>query len=267
MAQNYSEQNGRLEGDTSRAVDRALTILDVLSRSDVPLGTRELSRSLGFPLTATHRLLATLQHHGFVRQDSSSDKHTLGSKILELSTRFLESFDFRRMALPVMRDIREKCDETVSLFVMDGDSRVCVESLESRQSVRRVIPIGARLPLHVGATGKLFLAYLPTDQQDGVLQLSQEHFTGHIVTDVSLLRHELETIRQQGWASSAGERVDSTGSVSAPIWGSAPESIIAALTISTPIGRFTRERQDLLVALVREGAETISEMLGAGGGI
>ncbi len=260
-------QNGRLEGDTSRAVDRALTILDVLSRSDLPLGTRELSRSLGFPLTATHRLLATLQHHDFVRQDPSSDKYTLGPKILEMSTRFLESFDVRRLALPIMRDIREKCDETVSLFIPDGDSRVCVETLESRQSVRRVMPVGIRLPLHVGATGKLFLAYLPTDQRDGMLQLSLERFAEHPITDASRLRHELETIRQQGWASSAGERRDSTGAVSAPVWGSAPQRIVAGLTISTPISRFTRERQDVLVALVREGAKAISEMRGGSGGI
>jgi DNA-binding IclR family transcriptional regulator len=253
----------KIECDTSRAVDRALTLLDTLSCSDSPLGTRELARSLSYPLTATHRLLASLEAHGFVQKDQETEKYSPGTKILQLGSRLLEKLDFRRVAIPIMRDMRDRCNETVDLFIADGLERVCVESVQSRQSVRWVAAVGTRLPIHAGAAGKVLLAYLPPERLDAVLSKNLEKVTASTITDSVLLRHELEMVRLNGWACSVGEGVTGNACVAAPIWGGMPPRMLAAMSISAPDTRFTQDQEQFFVELVRGAAAKVSAMLGA----
>lgn len=226
------------------------------------MGTTELARSLGFPLSGTHRLLATLKLRGFVTQDPASRKFTLGLKILELGTRLVDKLDIRKVALPVMLEMRDRCDETIGLHVVDGLERVCIERLESQQGVRRVISVGSRLSLHAGASSKLLLAYLPRNQQDAVLGRALERYSEHTISDPDELRASLEEIRRQGYACSAGEHVADAGTVAAPIWGHGGREVLAALSILVPLMRFAPERRSELLSMVVEGADRISSILG-----
>ncbi len=254
----------KAEGEgASRAVDRVLSLLDLLSRADAPLGTREMARSLGFPLSATHRVLAALERHQYVRQEEGSGKYTLGTRILELSSRLLDKLDVRQAALPVMRQIRDSCDETVSLYVVEGLERVCIERLESRQRVRSVIGVGSRLPLHVGASSKVLLAYLPPEQRESVLQGCLERYTEHTIADPEELRRHLEQVRSQGYARSVSEHIPDAATLAAPIWGHGERGVVAAMAIPVPLMRFTRERERLLLNLLLEGTARISRTLGA----
>ncbi|MGE5618286.1 MAG: IclR family transcriptional regulator [Sphingomonadaceae bacterium] len=251
--------------DTSRALDRALSLLELVSRSDSPIGTRELARSLEYPLTATHRILTTLEAHGFVRKDAQSEGYVLGTKILELGARFLERLDFRRVAYPVMCDVRDRCDETVDLFVADGAERVCVESVQSRQGVRSVVSIGTRIPIYAGAAGKVLLAHLPAEQLETVLASGLQEITHNTIADPIALRRELDLVKAQGWARSVGEAVAGNACVAAPIWGGMPPRLLAALSVAVPVTRFTPDREQSLVESVREAASRISSLLGAAG--
>ncbi len=252
-----------VEYDTSKAVDRALTLLETLSCSSSPVGTRELARALDYPPTATHRLLATLELHGFVRKDPESEKYSLGTRILDLSSRLLESLDFRRVAIPIMREVRDRCNETVMLFVAEGSDRVCVESIESTHNLRSVGRIGSRRPIHVGSPGKVLLAYYSEDQLEAVLSRGLERITESTLADPDLLRQELARIRSRGWARSVGEGSLGNASVAAPIWGGMPPEVVASMSIQIPGVRFTPDREQPLIDLVREAAARISTMLGA----
>lgn len=261
MATSSGSTEDASEG-ASRAVGRTLALLDFLSRADAPMGTREIARSLGLPLSATHRLLEALERHGFARRDPASRKFALSTRILELGMRLLDKLDVRQVALPVMREVRDRSEETVTLYMVEGTERVCVERLESQQAVRWVIRVGSRMPLHMGAPGKVLLAHLPPDQQHAVLRGTLHRFTEHTIVNPEELRLQLQEIRSQGYARSTGEHIPDSRTVAAPIWGYGDRGVVAALAISAPLMRFTSERQQLLISLVVEGAARISGMLG-----
>ena len=51
-----------------KAFTKGLRLLEVLARSDKPRGITDLAKELEFTKSNVHRLLATLQAQGFVRQ-------------------------------------------------------------------------------------------------------------------------------------------------------------------------------------------------------
>ncbi len=252
-----------MEYDISRAVDRALTLLETMSCSDSPIGIRELARSLGYPSSATQRLLATLQLHGYVQKDPASEKYSLGTKVLSLSSRLLERLDFRRVAIPIMRGVRDRCGEIVILFIADGAERVCIESVQSNHHLRWVATVGTRLPIHAGAAGKVLLAYYAPDQLEAVLSNGLDRITEFTITDPNLMQQELKTIRSQGWARAIGEGFLDHASVAVPIWGGVPPRVVAAMSVHVAAAHFTPEREQHLIALMQEAGSKVSTMLGA----
>lgn len=246
----------------SRAIERAFAILEFLGTQPEPVGVREIAGSLEMPPAAAQRVLVTLARLGMINRDPITRRYELGHKVLQLAQRFLEHMGLPRIAESLLREIRDRCDETVSLFITNGRERVCVASEESTREIRRVLHVGTSLPLWAGASGKLLLAHLVEDEGTNVLEhLTIRPFTKDTVTDRETLRKELERVREKGYATSFGERVPEAASVAAPV-RDGEGTVVAAFTISAPSARWTEARGPLLIDLALEGAARLSERLG-----
>lgn len=76
--------NGRASaprGSGVQSFERALDILELLSQSDAELGP-----CVDLASATAHRLLATLTHRGYVRENRETHKYALGLKALTLAT-------------------------------------------------------------------------------------------------------------------------------------------------------------------------------------
>jgi DNA-binding IclR family transcriptional regulator len=258
----------------SRAVDRTLAILEFLSEQQEPVGVRETATRLQMPAAAAQRVLANLHRQGYVQRNvgagagkSASRKYVMTTKIIQLAERVLERMEVPQIAGAILRELRNRCDETVSLFIVDGTERVCVATEHSTQGIRRVLPVGTSLPLWAGAAGKLLLAYLPEDVQNALMErFNIQPITANTVTDRETLRRELKQIRERGWATSFGERVSEAASVAAPVFD-ARGVIVASVAISAPRARWTESRESTLIELAIEGAKRLSAQLGYTGGV
>jgi len=248
----------------SQSVSNALTILEYLSDQKGGVPIRRLSEQLGIARSTLHRLLLALESKGFVCKDPQSGNYKLGTKILLLVSKFQEKMDIREEALPIMREARDQCNETITLLVIEGAERVCIESLEGLQPLRGVISVGERLPLHCGASGKVLLSSLTEREIDWIIaQRGLQRFTGKTITDPVKMKKELKMIRRQQYAVSHGERYPGVSSLSTPI-RDATGKVIAAFTISGPNIRFNKTRLPELLGLARKSAKTISRKLGFG---
>ncbi len=163
-----------------------------------------------------------------------------------------------------MEALLARTRETISLYVPAGDRAVCIERLESPLEVRRVISIGDQVPLHVGSTGKVLLAYMTEPAQVEYLsQLGHEGLGSLPPMEWSTLLTQLALIREQGVTASHEERVPQVSSASAPIF-EASGQLSAVLTVSGPAARFDEERMERYKELVKEAATRISEQIGHG---
>lgn len=243
------------EKGTVRAVERALDILLCFSGMETELGLSEISKRLGLHKSTVHRLLASLESKGFIRRHPSTEKYRLGWSVLELVSNLYQSDDVSSLVLPVMTRLRDLLGETISLYILSGHERIRIQAVESNQPVRRVANIGKRLPLFVGASGKVLLAF-----SDLPIQELFDDPTFPSDLDRTEFLRALQQTREQGYAVSIEEREPGAAAVAAPVFSRGGE-ILAALSVSGPSDRFTAESVERMADAVRKSASAVSKML------
>jgi DNA-binding IclR family transcriptional regulator len=103
-----------------------------------------------------------------------------------------------------------------------------------------------------GSAAQVLLAWEPQDVVDAVA--GRARFSRAVLT----------TVRRRGWAASVAERESGVASVSAPVF--APDGrVVAAVSVSGPIDRLTRQPGRLHAAQVVAAARALSHALGARG--
>jgi len=248
--------------DKVQMLDRTVAILDSFSLDQPVQGVRDVARKTGLSSSTVGRIMAYLKDLGILNQDPDTLAYMMGSKPLAWAGIYTVSNDVRSLALPVMVRLHDKTRETISLYVLEGDERVCVERLESPETVRIVARVGRRIPLYAGSAGKIFLAYLPEARREEILKkVKLVPMTEKTITSQEELRTNLQKIQKLGYAISRGEWILEAAGVAGPVFDQRGQ-ITAALTISGPAQRFTSEKMLEMAHLVKEGAAEISTELG-----
>jgi DNA-binding IclR family transcriptional regulator len=202
-------------------LDKAVDVIDCLVTG--PKTLAELVASTGLPRATAHRLATALEHHDLVRRDSDG-RFALGFRLATLGRAALDSTPLAELSRPALAWLRDTTEESVQLYVRDGDHRVCIESFESPHGLRTIVAVGASLLLDAGSAGKVL-------RGDGV--------------------------PARGWIESVEEREAGVASVSAPI-RDRHGNVIAAIGISGPIERTTRRPGQRYGANVRRAAEMVA---------
>jgi IclR family KDG regulon transcriptional repressor len=243
------------EKKTVRAVERALDVLSCfIEKSE--WGLSEIAVRIGLHKSTVHRLLATLDDRGFVVRDGGTEKYRLGLRILELSSNLSRSDDPSVVLLPDMEKLRDELGETVSLYVRDKNERVRIQAVQSTQAIRRVAAVGARLPLSVGASSKVLLAFAEAAIRSAALadpgwpaSLDRSHY-----------HRQLEEIESAGYATSFEEREPGAAAVSAPIFNRSGK-LVAALAVSGPSNRLTPEAMLQHAPAIMDAAKRMGTLL------
>ncbi|MEB0138301.1 MULTISPECIES: IclR family transcriptional regulator [unclassified Undibacterium] len=224
------------------------------------LGVSEIARRSGNSKARTFRLLSTLEESGMVQRDAGVT-YRLGFKTLYLGAIAKEQIDIARLAQPVLSTIIEKCDENVHIRIRDGVESLMVAQETSKQRVRIHEELGTRRPLHVGASGKLLLAFAPANIQEAVLSERLEKFTNNTLVTRSALEAELAKINKLAYSISFSERAADVVAFAAPVRDSSGE-VVAALGIAVPYSRFNENKLDFFIDCAKTGAEEFSKLMG-----
>ncbi|MDP9005513.1 MAG: IclR family transcriptional regulator [Actinomycetota bacterium] len=207
-------------------LDKAVAVLAALEDGPTSLG--ELVAATGLARPTAHRLAVALEAHGLVRRDDDG-RFALGLRLVALGRAASEGLALVEVAHPALAALREETGESVQLYVRDGDTRVCVASLESPHGLRTIVRVGAALPLDRGSAGRALLGR-----------------PGDLV---------------QGWVESVGEREAGVASVSAPVVDH-DGRVRAAVGVSGPIERTTRSPGRRYGPAVVRAARAVEEAAG-----
>lgn len=240
---------------TVRAVERALDILLCFTNAR-ELSLTEIAGQVNLHKSTVHRLLASLEGKGFLMRDPETEKYRLGFRLWELSVHLSSSDDLGVLMLPEMERLRDLIGETVSLYVRDGLERVRIEAVQSNHAIRRVAPVGARMPLFVGASSKVLTAYADEAVQAQVLQ-EAERSMGF---DRQSYMQQLHDTRTLGFATSVEEREPGAAAIAAPVLGRGGK-LVAAIAVSGPSNRLTQTVMLEHAPILVESARRMSMML------
>jgi DNA-binding IclR family transcriptional regulator len=243
------------------ALQRGLRLLHLFSESPRGLTAKQVAALSRLPVSTVHRFLANLVTAGFLNRDGEGTHH-LGIACFSIGQAAVGQLDIRRLSLPYLRELNQQTRETIHLTVRHGLSAVYVEKLDSPEPVRIHSRIGAAVPLHCTAVGKVMLAYMSPEEQDRTIsQIDLKRQTPNSVGNVQELKTELYRVRKNGYACDLEEHELHIRCVAAPIWdhtGSVQSSVsITAPTLRMPV---TRLRQ--LAPLIQAAGLNISTELG-----
>ena len=247
-----------------KTIDKAIDLLWAIAHGSGSSSVEELSSEIQLPKSTTYRFLKTLQTRGFVDASAEYGKYRLGPSLSLLSknsSRNGQNGNLCELAVPVMRRLASETGETTFLCVKSGRETICIECIESRQSMITRFFVGEVRPLHVGAASKALLAFLPDNDIETIVQQKLSSVTRNTITDPAKLRNELEQIREKGYAYSDQEFIVGARAISAPVLDE--RGIVAAsLTLSAPVHRIENSNLEILAARVVEAAEEVSASLG-----
>jgi DNA-binding IclR family transcriptional regulator len=244
-----------------RSLERALHLLTAMEDIGRPMSATELGRAAQLTTPTALRILTVLERYGFTTK--SQGHYRLGVAMLPLAHTFLLGDELAQAALPVLQELAQSSEETASLYVRLGCQRVVVQRIEGKHPLRYILPIGQRLPLHLGV-GKVLAAAMPEYELRQMLgALAEMHLAdGARLTKKALLA-ELERVRRQGYAVSLNERTLGTASVGAPVCD-AQGRTIAAVAVVGSTDRMKPKKLKRLSIEVRRAAAVIAERYGRG---
>ena len=243
------------------ALQRGLRLLQLFSQSPRGFTAKQVAGLSRLPVSTVHRFLANLETSGFLNCTGDGIYH-LGIACFSIGQAALGQLDIRRLSLPYLRELNRQTRETIHLTVRHGLSAVYVEKLDSPEPLRIHSRLGAAVPLHCTAVGKVMLAYMPSDEQESVSrQLDLKRLTPHTVGNIQELETELYRVRKNGYACDLEEHEIHIRCVAAPIWDHTG-GVHASLSITAPTVRMPVSRLRQLAPLTQAAGLQISRELG-----
>jgi IclR family transcriptional regulator, KDG regulon repressor len=254
--------NTQIRNYNIAALESALQVLDSFLTTESAESTMStISEELGLTKNRTFRILATLTHHDYLRQDPETRRYHLGPKLIQLGEHARKGFRLVEVASPIMTRLAEQTGETIFLGVVDGWEMLCIDRRESSHSIRLNAQIGQRVPLHMGGVPKTLLAYQSAAFIQEYLKRPLARATDLTLTDPAHLCQALEEIRQRGVCITCGDLEPEACSVAAPIRDHTGE-VVSAISVAGPGTRFSAANIPRIVEAVTHAAAEISRALG-----
>ncbi|MGO1121173.1 IclR family transcriptional regulator [Rhodovibrionaceae bacterium A322] len=252
------EPTTKIQGTQSFA--RSIALLQLIADSDPAPRLQDLLAASGLSRPTLYRLLAALEAERLVVQGKDKG-YRPGPRLVHLARKALDVSDVRAAARPGLEALRDETGETVHLALRSGGELVYIDKIESQAAVRMASVIGTRVPFHSSGVGKAYLAALaPAEAESLMAQLDLQPITPFTTTDLSRLRHQVESCRHKGFIFDDQE--NETGIV---CYGAAllDEGGRPAATVSVSVPLFRhQEDPDHYAAPLMKHCGAISRLLG-----
>lgn len=220
-----------------QSVFRALKILECVAGRGNSVGLTDISKEMGLSKSTAHGLIATLEQYGYMKQDGITGKYSLGLKVFEIGQAYVSNLDLREIALPDLRELSLRYQETAHLAVLSGEDVVYIDKFDGSRSIGIRSRIGGRNPAYCTGVGKALLSGLSDIQiQDMYQGKTLERYTENTVVELVPLLEQIRQVRKVGYAFDAEEIEMGLQCIAAPIKDS-KGVIIAAISLSGPCSR------------------------------
>lgn len=256
MNTNHSEavaEPGRIS-----SVSKAIRILELFDPVRKELSLAQISKLLGWPKSTLSNFLRTLEAEGYLSRTPSSQNYQLGIRLMELGYNVRANLSIVHYAIPYMEDLCEQTRGNIYLTTHVDGSVLYLEGIYSNRRTTKYSIAGKILPMHVTASGKAMLSYLPEAEVETILgRHPLIASTKHSITDKDTLRKNIREAHDKGYAFDNEEETLGIRCLSMAIRNPSGYPV-GALSISGPVMHISEDRYDSLVALLTEACASLS---------
>jgi DNA-binding IclR family transcriptional regulator len=242
------------------SVKKAFKILYAVSETPNGLGISDLSKKLKIGKSTVHGITAALEEMGVLARDPHHKKYDVGYTLLELGRKAYAKMDLKDVARKPMEHLMEQVGETVFLGVLNGDHVTILDMVESPNEMKITSPPGSKLPLLVGATGRVLLGQLEMEKAKEIVQrMGLVRYTSKSVVDPKQFLKEAARTKETGFAVDNEEFIPGVRAIAAPVRSTshAPAAIWVVGFTSTLDGR----RTEKVLSEIQKTAHEINQSL------
>jgi DNA-binding IclR family transcriptional regulator len=244
------------------ALDRALSILELLAARPEGMRMREIAEKLELPANSVFRITATLEERGYLLREGEDMRYTLSRKLLSLGYAAVGEDKLVEHALDVMQLLRDETQETVLIGVRADTQGIVLEQVAATQPVKFLVDPGTHFPLHTSAPGKVFVAFLPEAEREAVLRrMKFTRYNERTLDSRAKFEAELGSVKELGYGLDRAEQIEGLHCVGAPIFNHRGHPI-AAIWVTGPSFRFPASDLPRIGVKVVAAAERISRRFG-----
>lgn len=253
----------RKEPDKLAPTLRVLELLDQVCASGEPFSLMDAVRHTGWPKPSVHRMLTQLETGGLLAREPGSKLYAPAPRLVTLAENVLGANTQRGVRHAVLRQLVSDVGESCNLTALSGAEVIYLDRVEAAFPLRMELKAGTRVPIHCSASGKLFLAYMPTAQRKALLDtLPLTRYTPTTLTARAALEAELAQIVRQGYAVDAEEFVEGLVCAAVPVKASGSRTVRSALALQAPAARMSLARAVEQVPQLHAAATAMARTLG-----
>ncbi len=239
----------------AQSIDRAARILVRLVESDDVVTLASLMEETRLPKSTAARLLRALERNGLAQRRPGGGFRP-GPVLVDYARRDTAVGDLATLALPFIERLEATTGETANVAIPTPTGVARLAQVESHHPLGAGNWVGRRIPSHASSLGKVFMAFGAAQPPFGRLA----RLGPNTITSIPDLLAELEQVRRNGYATTWEELEAGLCSAAAPVRG-ARGTVIAAISVSAPTVRTSRERLGELTQHVVETAAQLSGQL------
>ncbi|MBF0575475.1 IclR family transcriptional regulator [Dysgonomonas sp. GY617] len=243
-------------------ITKSFEVLELLSKNPYGLTLQEIVTQLQYPKSSLYKIVSNLQELGYLGREMDSSRYFLSRKLLTLGVTAFNSSNIIERSKEYMKLLRDEVGESVMIGTLIDDEVVLLEQITGSLDFVFTLKQGMKFNLYSTAPGKVILAFLDKSKQNEIVDnLQLEAINEYTITDKTLLKQELEIIRQQGYAADINETVEGVHCIAAPIWDET-KNAIACVWTSGPAGRLPKKSIETIAQQIIECGLLISHNIG-----
>ncbi len=229
----------------SRSLEYGIAILESFSGERQALGIADLADIIGISRSTTHRYAITLVALGYLEQDSKR-RYRLAARAASPGNAAIGAIRRQVPARAALEELRDATGHTVSMAVLEGTWLIYVHRLlghrAGQHEIDRDLGVGATIPVHCTALGKILLASLSdADRRELLAKLKLSRYGPGSITDRKKLIAELDGVSVRAPVVSDEEFVRGARSIAMLVPRPRSEHPLA-IDVTVPSAAYTAER-------------------------
>lgn len=242
-----------------KSLEKGIGVLLALAEAQTPLRLADIAERQGMSASMAHAYLSSLVHTGMVEQNPETGRYAVGEGTLLLGMAALRKLDLLPLGRAALLALHQSTAETCFLAIWSSIGPLIVSKIESPADTVFALQVGAPLNLLPSSSGRVFMAYLPTEQWRHLVPDGwRDEDTGRTIGEITV------AIRRDGMAALDPVTLPLHSALSAPVFDH-EGAIKAVMTAIGPRGRFDSDLEGETARHLGREARALSAKLGFAG--
>ncbi|MFT9452188.1 IclR family transcriptional regulator [Liquorilactobacillus ghanensis] len=243
-----------------KTLDQALKILNLFTSDKKSWSAKDIAAELKIPMINAYRILETFTSNQYLSKDKKSKQYELGPTLAIFGYISVKKFNVYELVYPYLKALSSEINEAVYLIkAIDETGGKNIDSILPENKVSFSLSLNKKIPLYSGAGYWSILAYLPEDKTDKVLSSEFANLLNSSQLTPSVLKSNLNFIRENGWGYSMEITTPDVFSIASPIFSN--KKVIGSIDVAIPKFRVTTSDISQLGKQVKKFAGAVSKEL------